>query len=185
MTFFRPSEKHKTVSPWWHIDSNGSVMCTQGLVLLTDTTRKTGGFVAVPCSHLHNEDVLRDLKSNGKSTISNYLPIDWSTQAMKSLFSSCGGAKLITAPAGSLTLWDSRLIHSNCHRLDQPSPQEIKAMGGFTRLGFYVCMLPRPLEDGQTKTFRARALSNLLLCNHWPVAPQMKPERLRYPYVIA
>jgi hypothetical protein len=53
------------------------------------------------------------------------------------------------------------------------------------RLGFYVCMLLRPLEDGQTKTFRARALSNLLLSNHWPVAPQMKPERLRYPYVIA
>lgn len=145
MTFFRPSPKFKTTSPWWHVDSNGE-KCTQGLVLLTPTSAGSGGLVVVPRSHLLLSVTLADRASQGKSNTTNFLPITWNTDTMKRLFQTCGGAVMVTAPAGSISLWDSRLIHSNSPKLRALSSDERKAQPftGFTRLGFYVCMIPRP-----------------------------------------
>jgi len=211
VTFFRPSKKHLTKAPWWHIDSNGNIACTQGVVLLTATTKYTGGLVVLPGSHKRTADVLADVKEAGKNPCKNFLQLDWTRPRMVNLFAECGGPVLVTAPAGSLTLWDSQVVHSNVHRLATPGPSMLAEMGGFSRLGVYVSMLPRPVDvqeplvkntggasrkrkhasstqrpkkatpAGETRAVRERLLSTLEICNHWPVAPNMKKECLAYP----
>ena len=65
MPFFRPSLKHRTDAPWWHVDSNGKD-CVQGVVLLTRCDATTSGFVCVPGSHKFLDVVLGDMKAQGK-----------------------------------------------------------------------------------------------------------------------
>ena len=71
-SFRGPDKQYLTDNPWWHVDSNGP-SCVQGLLLLTDAVRTTGGLVVVPGSHRpdHFKKTLADLPS----TKSNFLPI--------------------------------------------------------------------------------------------------------------
>jgi hypothetical protein len=180
MTYFRHLPKYTTDTPWWHVDSNGSE-CVQGLALLTDTTEYTGGLIVVPGSHRRLQETLADIVDSGKSVKGNYLPLDWTRPALRAMFAECGGARIVTAPKGSITLWDSRLIHSNTCRLRQPTEEEKKTMdGGFSRLGFYVCMLPR---DPAWAEHRRGIVSNGYLTNHWP-GLEMRAQHLIFPRSI-
>jgi hypothetical protein len=177
MTYFRHSPKHATDTPWWHVDSNGKE-CIQGLVLLSDTTEYTGGLVVIPGSHTHHPQTMADLVDSGKSVKGNFLPIDWTRPAMQKLFADCGGARLVTAPKGSISLWDSRLVHSNTPRIREPTVEEKQTMdGGFSRLGFYVCMMPRNPEWEQ---HRQGLAASGCMTNHWP-GMEMRAQHLIFP----
>lgn len=177
MTYFRHTRKYLTDAPWWHVDSNGNE-CIQGITLLTAATAYTGGLVVLPRSHLQLATTLEDIAAAGKSTKANYLPLDWTRPAMEKLFAECGGPCLVTAPANSISLWDSRLIHSNTHRLRDPVPGEKLLMdGGFCRLGFYTCMIPR--NDSYTK-HREELTKKGVMTNHWP-GMEMRAQYLMYP----
>ena len=99
---------------------------------------------------------------------------------MRQLFVDCKGAKLVTAPKGSMCFWDSRLIHSNTCRLATPTPEEhrVHGVGGFSRLGFYVCMLPRNEEWDEHR--RKIMAGNVAMTNHWPDL-NMRAQHLAYP----
>ena len=178
LTCFRgPNKKYLTDTPWWHVDSNGPA-CVQGLALMTNTTASTGGFVVLPGSH--RPAPFRITLDSLKSTRANFLPIQWDSPVMRQQFVDCGGAKLVTAPKGSVTLWDSRLIHSNTCRLRPPASVEEhqeNGHGAFSRLGYYVCMLPRQQAWAE---HRRKIIEQASLTNHWPDL-NMRKQHLIYP----
>ena len=181
MTFFRPSLKHRTDPPWWHVDSNGNDGF-QGVVLLTPCDATTGGFVCVPGSHKFLNVVLEDMKAHGKKiTKKNFLPFDWTTPAMKQLFLDCGGPVLVVSPPGCIVLWNSKLIHSNTCKLREPNASDPKpVLGGFDRLGFYTCMVPRPEDDEALTQHRRQLFESGAITNHWPTH-EMRAHHLVYP----
>ena len=109
----------------------------QGLVQLT--TNKDEGLVIWPDSHkppyISPKDVERDMIV----------------------------AKLVTAPAGSLIVWDSRLVHCNLNN------------GLRDRFVLYVCMVPKTLVSKRALNKLKYYNANKLTTNHNPFFPVSHP----------
>eukprot|EP01047_Picozoa_sp_COSAG01_P024025 COSAG01_NODE_1471_length_10198_cov_4.595703_5_plen_232_part_00 len=157
----------KTQGGWWHVDQNAAEpishtgkLCVQGVLTYTDATAATGGLTVIPRSHLaHNAMCERHPPVFG-----DYFPLK-STDPLLSL-----PAQLVTAPAGSLLLWDSRTVHCNTPAQVAPdagtaSPSQALEL---LRVVSYVCMVPRSFADAETLRNRVGAFEAKEGTSHWP-----------------
>ncbi|KAH8061076.1 phytanoyl-CoA dioxygenase [Aureococcus anophagefferens] len=88
-----------------HTDGNADERAIQGMLLLTDQTAATGGFMAIRGSHaVHDALVDRHGDVNGGSWL---MPVPNGDDALRGL-----DRVLVEADAGDLVLWDSRLAHA-------------------------------------------------------------------------
>lgn len=101
-------ESWRTDEGWLHTDQNPKLeqdfVRLQGVLTFTDSSESSGGFICVPGFH-----------KKWKEYCSAY-PIDEDVCSLpKQLRDELmqNGAKKITAPPGSLIIWDSRLPHAN------------------------------------------------------------------------
>ena len=139
-------------SIWTHTDQapdTKGLTCVQGFVALTSNTQRT--LVVYEGSHLLHAPYMADHGITGKN---NWLLIDHAYLA-----SIAHRKKVLTVPAGSLVLWDSRTFHQNQY-----------GTPGEERLVQYVCFLPKqhPMNTPAMRKKRVKYFQERRTTSHWP-----------------
>jgi hypothetical protein len=170
---FRPHHRPgtsgwKTRGGWWHVDQGPTkrgLCAVQGLVALTDATARTGGLCVVPGSHRHHDRLMRH-------TFSDHDFVHVPEPRVNPLVRN-RGAKLVTALAGDLVLWDSRAIHCNTPSLADPTVAAGQPIDCMLRMVVYVCMVPRARALAEVLPQRKKAFAHGFGTSHWPEASSM------------
>mmetsp|Transcript_5229 Transcript_5229/g.8056 ORF Transcript_5229/g.8056 Transcript_5229/m.8056 type:complete len:351 (-) Transcript_5229:175-1227(-) len=147
----------KTSSGWFHVDQGRTLrglQCVQGLVTLYDATEATGGFCAIPKSHLCHDELVNEAASNDK----NFVRVPHDFAALN------GPQHLITCKAGDMILWDSRTIHCNTPAITPPTTPENELL----RMVGYVCMTPSSKASKEVIENRIAIYERGLGTTHWP-----------------
>ncbi len=145
--------------------------------MFEDSFDGDGGFYCIPKSHLKfNEfapqleaidaqDVSRDEKRKARQ---EYLEEFFGHGIDESGNPYC--MKHITAPRGSLILWDSRTLHWNQHpRKDRPSSDNPKV-----RMVGYLCYVPKARLTNEGRVLRREAFEKGVSTGHNPSYPELK-----------
>lgn len=167
----------KRTKDWAHVDQTRGKLfdCIQGQAVLNDSS---AGFVCSPGSHLVFEDVLKDagVKPGDKSNWCKFKPEHY--PRLQARVRTVGGQWQIPvhAPAGSMILWLSTLIHAA--KIQDRSDDRMRCV-------VYVCQRPQS-ECGATPAQRAKHAERLQRCirenratNHW--GDRLFPKGSRYP----
>lgn len=98
---------------------------------------------------------------------------DWyklANQAEQDFFVAEKGCRPISiaCPAGSLVLWDSRIMHAG-----QESLRARKAADATIRMVVYLCYLPRSFATPADLEKKREAYDNLRMTSHWPHHPML------------
>eukprot|EP01118_Nematostelium_gracile_P015868 TRINITY_DN6445_c0_g1_i2.p2 TRINITY_DN6445_c0_g1~~TRINITY_DN6445_c0_g1_i2.p2 ORF type:complete len:162 (+),score=33.25 TRINITY_DN6445_c0_g1_i2:395-880(+) len=90
-----------------------------------------------------------------------------------------GQPVLLGAPAGSIVLWDSRVVHCNSPPLTKPRSET-----DVTRMVNYICMLPKDKATPEVIEQRLLAVKNGMTTSHWPTKwhPKKPPRHPRSKY---
>ncbi|KAK7237781.1 phytanoyl-CoA dioxygenase [Aureococcus anophagefferens] len=145
-----------------HTDGNADERAIQGMLLLTDQTAATGGFMAIRGSHaVHDALVDRHGDVNGGSWL---MPVPNGDDALRGL-----DRVLVEADAGDLVLWDSRLahaVHAPLRGAARRSPWDKAAV---SRLSVFACMAPAAAATVADLERRLDAARRGAATGHWPV----------------
>lgn len=144
----------------------------QGQFLFEDSNECDGGFYCIPKSHLRFAEFAPELEAIDALEISGdekrKLRIDYLLDFFNS--DELGNPyirKHITAPRGSLILWDSRTVHWNQHPCkDRPSPK--------VRMVGYLCYVPKTRLTDEGRTTRRKAFETGTSTGHNPAYPELK-----------
>jgi len=147
---------------WWHVDQNHKrrgLRCIQGSVVIAPCA---GGLAVLPQSHKFHEAFGNG--SNRAGTGND----DWfkfTPQEFDQLKAMSGTSPLVvTAPVGSLVLWDSRLAHmARMPPADAPIAQR-------SRCVVYVCYQPRALINAANLAKKRKAFDEYRMTTHWPAS---------------
>jgi hypothetical protein len=149
---------HSPVPVWAHSDQNpakSGLCCVQGSVTLEEVGPNDGTLVVYKGSHRLHE---KYFKTHGCRTKSDFvlLPKGETWYQEK-------GCEIVrvTAPKGSLILWDSRTIHYTCAA---KLPREIPRF----RYVVYVCMTPRAWTTEDICVQKTKVFEEKKCTNHWP-----------------
>lgn len=183
---FRPWQHgigRKTDQGWFHVDQGKLKRegrhCVQGLLTLYDQTEETGGFT-VYCptnesrSYANYVRVFEDLVDNYASSDvdTDFIKLPESHLLYKSLDSEERPFRLVTAQAGDLVLWDSRLLHCNePARTTEAEAEDVKskiASHRLLRAVLYICMTPKSFADEKVLKDRIQAYNIKASTSHWP-----------------
>lgn len=166
---------------WAHLDqTNGNIHeCIQGQIVLTNTT---AGFVSSPKSHLIYHDIMKIMHvgQNDKSNwciLSERMNIEQEA-IIKQKLNDIGGSwqEVIHAPAGSVILWFSSVIHS-AKTVDKPlikitpknaekeKMKRLENIEGWRGI-IYLCYLPSFQLTEHQKENRRKAMLNNQTMNH-------------------
>ena len=170
---FRPHHRPgkagwKTRGGWWHVDQGPKkrgLCAVQGLVALSDATEQTGGLCVVPGSHLGHDDLMQFALADHDF---HHVPEPRVNPCVRGR-----GAKLVTAKAGDLVLWDSRTIHCNTPSVRDPTVATGHPDADMLRMVVYVCMVPRGRALAEVLPQREKAFAHGLGTSHWPEASNM------------
>jgi hypothetical protein len=147
---------------WPHRDQHPQVntkICVQGVLNLNDNLGDSdGGLVVWPATHF---------------TDWTQLDPQWADRAFNHYYTLKPGmvpetdARILRAPAGTLFLWDSRLIH--CNTLPTSPFANVRAAA-------YVCMLPRNKLTLPERCQRFYLFENWNTTTHWPTCTRPNTE---------
>jgi len=149
----------------------------QGQFLFEDSFDGDGGFYCIPKSHLRFNEFapqfealeLLDAPWSEKNVVrDNYLRNFFAESADGS--NNIYPKKHITAPRGSLILWDSRTIHWNQHpRKDRPSSDcpRVRMVG-------YLCYVPKKRMSDKIRALRIKAFESGVSTGHNPAQFDLK-----------
>jgi hypothetical protein len=156
--------------PWPHQDQNPHLktfQLAQGIIAITESGPQDGGLTVLEGSHhMHSryfaenggiDEVRRDGRPHGYHYQAE--EADWYRRQ------GCKEVK-IECPAGSVIIWDSRLIHWN----QMPTGQR-------TRVATYACYCPRSFATPEALQRKAEIFQQRLCTSHWPAlnyVPQLK-----------
>jgi hypothetical protein len=143
---------------WFHSDQSYTkpdFECVQSWVTGYDVNEGDATLVILEKSHkLHNE-FAQKFNIDKKE--------DWyllNEEEIKFYKDNCE-IKKITCPAGSMVLWDSRLIHCGME------PEKTRVIPNFRNVS-YICMMPRKLVSEDILIKKQKAFKNLRTTTHWP-----------------
>jgi len=146
--------------------------CIQGAVNLYPSNEDDACFYVLDGSHRFHEDFFREFSHEwakpprGNFQIMKPHHIQW--------FEDRGCKRTAVAvPAGSMTLWDSRLIH--CGK----PPSANRSHAGRWRLTAFICMTPTSTCKAETRKKRKRWVRENRTTSHWPGKPKLNPKRPR------
>ena len=148
---------------WYHTDQSylrNNKECIQGFVTAFDINDGDATLTFLKGSHKYHGEVAK--KFNLTS------PQDWhklSDEQLAYYVDRGCDKECIMAPAGSIILWDSRLIHSG------REPSKIRSTPNF-RFIVYVCQLPKTGNEKE-KTKKIKAFNELRITSHWPHKTKM------------
>ena len=160
---FRPHGLHPTwrttAQPWYHVDNDTRPERTEphggwifpGIVNLYPVSAASGGFVAVPKSHLlyqprcaSSVSIVHEEHGSGYldlSAFTNYIDSEPNARAGNSLHTQ--PILVCTEQRGTLTVWDPRLVHCSTSSLLPPEENVLAREPQLLRLAGYVSLCPR------------------------------------------
>lgn len=142
----------------------------QGQFLFEDSLEGDGGFYCIPKSHLRFDEFAPQLEAFAELNISK------NEYLQEFFFHSNDEAgnpyvkKHVTAPRGSLILWDSRCVHWNCHASpNRPylDPPKVRMVG-------YLSYVPKARLTSEGKALRKEAFEKGVSTGHNPAYPELK-----------
>lgn len=149
----------------------------QGQFLFEDSFDGDGGFYCIPKSHLRftefapQLETLNDMempKDEKRKARHKFLDEFFGNSTDESGNPYC--VKHITAPRGSLILWDSRTIHWNQHpNKDRPYSDNPKV-----RMVGYLCYVPKARLTDEGRMVRRKAFEKGVATGHNPASPELK-----------
>lgn len=150
----------------------------QGQFLFEDFSGGDGGFYCIPKSHLRFTEFAPQLETISSTTASRDEKREMRDTFLQNFSDNrknvAGNAyctKHITAPRGSLILWDSRTIHWNQHaNKNRPYGANPKV-----RMVGYLCYVPKARLTAEGKTHRKEAFETGVATGHNPASPELKP----------
>lgn len=144
---------------WLHLDQSparNAHECWQGFVTGTDTERGDATLVVLAGSHLLHREFAEAWRGQWKDQDWNKLTDD---QIKWYLDRGCTRIA-VTAPRGSLVLWDSRTVHAG------QSPMAGRA-NPKPRCVVYTCFMPRALAKREDIVRKAQGFLNGETASHW------------------
>lgn len=144
----------------------------QGQFLFEDSSDGDGGFYCIPKSHHRFSEFAPQLESVVAQTILNGKDRRKARREFVEEFfcDSTYEMKHITAPKGSLILWDSRTIHWNQH----PSKDRSYNNDPRVRMVGYLCYVPKARLTDEGRARRKEAFEKGVSTGHNPVSPELK-----------
>lgn len=147
----------------------------QGQFLFEDSFDGDGGFYCIPRSHLRFSEFAPDLEALNAREI----PKDEKRKARLKFLDNFFESRLdesgnpyckkpITAPKGSLILWDSRTIHWNQHA-NRPFSDNPRV-----RMVGYLCYVPKARLTEEGRVSRKKAFEDGVSTGHNPATPELK-----------
>ncbi|MCE5317969.1 MAG: hypothetical protein LLG04_11515 [Parachlamydia sp.] len=146
----------------------------QGQFLFEDSFDGDGGFYCIPKSHLRFNEFAPQLEAFDTLEIPNeekwkaqedYL-CDFFVQGTDE-FGKPYCMKHITAPRGSLILWDSRTVHWNQHPIKERPYPKVRMVG-------YLCYVPKARLTSEGRILRLQAFEKGVSTGHNPAYPELK-----------
>ncbi len=144
---------------WYHTDQSfkrNEFECVQSWITGFDVNQGDATLAFLEKSHLFHKDFAIAFNAKKKD--------DWyqlNDEHLKFYIDQCGcEIKKVECPAGSIVLWDSRLIHCGI----EPSPERKKP--NFRNVS-YICMMPRALSDDVNIQKKIKAFEELKTTTHW------------------
>ena len=145
----------------------------QGQFLFEDSFEGDGGFYCIPKSHLRFEEFAPHVETIDVLEVSSAERRAIRNAYFREFFGLDEGdycMKQITAPRGSLILWDSRTIHWNQHaskdRLSSDQPK--------MRMIGYLCYVPKARLTDEGRAVRREAFEQGVATGHNPARPELK-----------
>ncbi len=145
----------------------------QGQFLFEDSFDGDGGFYCIPKSHLKFAEFAPLLETlNNKE-----MPIEEKRKARQKILTDFFGSnensyckKHVTAPKGSIILWDSRTVHWNQHASkDRPYSDNAKV-----RMVGYLSYVPKSRLTDAGRILRKEAFEKGVATGHNPSNPELK-----------
>lgn len=150
----------------------------QGQFLFEDSFEGDGGFYCIPGSHLRFNEFAPELERISAKEGPKEEKIQARDRYIGDFFALGTAAsdhpyqmKHITAPRGSLILWDSRTVHWNQHADREKSP----AQSAKVRMVGYVSYVPKARLTDEARAMRREAVEKGISTGHNPAHPQLKP----------
>jgi hypothetical protein len=149
----------------------------QGQFLFEDSFEGDGGFYCIPKSHLRFSEFAPQLEMINAMEMPRYEKKKARQKVLDEFFGQgtdeAGNPyspKHITAPRGSLILWDSRTLHWNQHpRKDRPLIESPKV-----RMVGYLCYVPKARLAEEGRILRREAFEKGVSTGHNPSYPEHK-----------
>jgi hypothetical protein len=149
----------------------------QGQFLFEDSFDGDGGFYCIPKSHLRFNEFALQLEAIAALEVSRDERRKARIAYIQDFFvhgtDESGNPyimKHITAPRGSLILWDSRTLHWNQHpSKDRPSSDNPKV-----RMVGYLCYVPKARLTNESSALRREAFEKGVSTGHNPTNPELK-----------
>lgn len=163
-SLIRPKRFFKrAIRPWFHVDQSSlkrGRVCVQGMINLESTESEDGGLMIIPRSHMLFNRFFDEHELKIKADWFKYTDVQLAW--FKAQNERCVPT-FVTAPIGSMILWDSRTIH--CNR----SPTAKQPDGDKCRYAIYICMTPASFCIGdKNKQKKADAFEHDPGTYHWP-----------------
>ena len=176
----RELKTSKTKRLWPHVDQGNNIgshfHCIQGFINLLPADEYTGGFVVARRSHLHHAELMQKQTKNS----ANYLPMDFSSPQIQA-FMHKFPLEFVHATAGSIVLWDSRLVHSNTHAAKNKPRAPDPRTPNLLRAVAYVTLMPKSRQTNKDHDMRQRMFAEGAQTNHWSTDDGMRKVHMAYP----
>lgn len=155
---------------WFHTDQSyqrNDLECVQGFVTAFDVKDGDATLTFLSESHKYHGEVANKFNLTNKSNWHQLNDAELDYYKDKGCEKEC-----ITAPAGSIILWDSRLIHAGKEALkDRIAPN--------FRFVVYVCQLPSSLLSDKERRRKIKAFEERRVTSHWPHKVRLFPKTPR------
>lgn len=149
---------------WFHRDQRYTAVpqqaaeCYQGWVTAHDVRPGDATLTYLEGSHLLQREFVAAFPDAILKSKDDWLKLD---EKQLAWYKERCPVRLVSCPAGSLVLWDSRTIHAGKEALkDRAQPNE--------RLVVYVCMTPREKASDAVLKKRIKAFEEQRMTSHWP-----------------
>lgn len=155
---------------WLHVDQSytrNGFECVQGFISAWDIEEKDASFTFLEKSHLYHSDFKDAFGVTNKT--------DWyklNAAEMKFYAGKNCIQKAVKCSAGSLVLWDSRLVHAGIE------PQKGRKTPKMRHV-IYVCQTPKHKCTRTILKKRIKAFEEQRTTNHWPHKTKLFPKTPR------
>lgn len=158
---------------WFHMDQSlhrSNFECVQGLVSGYDVNEGDATLSILEGSHIYHQELAKKYNLDTIQTNDFYRLSENDLQFYKSKGCERYNVKMT---AGSLVLWDSRLIHCNMKSLKNRSKINF-------RLVVYICQTPKYLATDDIIQMRIKRFQNLYMSSHCAHRPKFFPKYPNY-----
>ena len=149
---------------WYHFDQSShkkGFHCIQGFINLYDVYEGDSTLSVYESSHLYHEEFFKYFDF---SVDKDYYKL---TKPQLDFFNNLEECAVLCS-AGSLVLWDSRVLHQGllCSK---------NRLNNSIRSVVYICMMPRSLSNKKQLRRKQEAFKSLRMTTHWPITVSRFP----------